>query len=125
MLASTAQIVDLPPPTPEQLDLLSTVMMISFALAVLAFVCVVGAAPWGAVKTRLPRRSTVLPSILLLPLWFVFEQSMGGYLEMTFGPVALLVAAIVYCGFAIVFSIGFVRMSSAFLKHAAAPRRDG
>ena len=118
-------IVDFRPLTDEELELLTTVSMISFAIAVLAFLCLVGAVGWVAVKTRLPGRYTVFASILLLPFWFMFEQSMGGHLEMTFGPVALVVEAIVYCGFAILFSLGFVRMSRAFLKHAPARPRDG
>lgn len=118
-------IVDLRPLTDEELSLLSTISLASFAIAVLAFLCLVAAVGWVALKTRLAGRYTVFASILLLPLWFGFEQAMGGYLEMTFGPVALLVEAIVYCSFAILFSLGFVRMSLAFLKHAPARPRDG
>ncbi|MCP1582594.1 hypothetical protein [Pseudoxanthomonas mexicana] len=90
--------------------------MVGFGISVLAFVCVVAAASFVAAKTRLPGRFSVLASTLVLPTWWVFEQYMGGSLEMTFGPVALLVTLIVYALFSALFSFGFVRMCLHFLK---------
>ena len=116
MSDSPPRIVDVRPPTTEELDLLSTISMVGFGISVLAFVCVVAAASFVAAKTRLPGRFSVLASTLVLPTWWVFEQYMGGSLEMTFGPVALLVTLIVYALFSALFSFGFVRMCLHFLK---------
>ena len=116
MSDSPLRIVDVRPPTTEELDLLSTISMVGFGISVLAFVCVVAAASFVAAKTRLPGRFSVLASTLVLPTWWVFEQYMGGSLEMTFGPVALLVTLIVYALFSALFSFGFVRMCLHFLK---------
>jgi hypothetical protein len=45
---------------------------------------------------------------------------MGGSLEMTFGPVALLGTAIVYSTIAVIFAAGYLRMCFGFLKQRAA-----
>jgi F0F1-type ATP synthase membrane subunit a len=124
-MPTSPRVIDVRPPTPDELDALSTFSTISFAVAVLAFLCVVVAASLVAAKTRLPGRYGVLASIILLPIWFIFEQSMGGSLEMTFGPAALLVAVIVYALFATLFSISFVRMCVNFLRHAPTSHNDG
>ena len=124
-MSSSVQIVDVRPPTPEEIELLGAISMIGFGISALAFVCVVAAASFVAVKTRLPGRFSVLLSTLLLPIWWIFEQSMGGSLEMTFGPEALLVTLIVYAVFAVLFSFGFVRMCRYFLKQPPTIRSDG
>ncbi len=116
MSDSPPQLVDVRPLTAEELDLLSTISMVGFGVCVLAFVCVVAAASFVAAKTRLPGRFSVLASTFVLPIWWVFEQYMGGSLEMTFGPVALLATLIVYAVFSALFSFGFVRMCMHFLK---------
>ncbi len=116
MSDSPPLIVDVRPPTTEELDLLSTISMVGFGISVLAFVCVVAATSFVAAKTRLPGRFSVLASTLILPTWWVFEQHMGGSLEVTFGPVALLATLIVYATFSVLFSFGFVRMCLHFLK---------
>lgn len=122
--ASSTQTYLFRPPTPEELDLIATISAISFLLALAAFLCVAVAALLVAVKTKLPGRYSVLCSVLLLPAWWGLEQYMGGDLEMTFGPEALLVSFTVYSVFAVLFSIGFVRMSLVFVKHPASRRSD-
>ncbi|MFC3686428.1 hypothetical protein [Hydrogenophaga luteola] len=106
------------------MELLAVILGVSVSLAALAFLCVVGAALMVAVRTRLPGRFSVLLSVLVLPLWWVFEQLWGGSLELTFGPVAQLVSVIFYSAFAVVFSFGFVRMCRAFLAVSAVDSRD-
>ena len=101
------------PPTEEEVELLALIGGAGLLLAALAFVCVLAAASMVAAKTRLPGRYSVLMSVLVLPLWWAFEQFWGGSLELTFGPVAQLVSAIFYSVFALVFSFGFVRMCRA------------
>lgn len=112
------------PPTQDELEQLAVIEGVSFLLAVLAFVCVLAAACMVAAKTRVPGRYSVLLSVLVLPLWWAFEQLWGGSLELTFGPVAQLVSVIFYSVFAVVFSFGFVRMCRAFLAVSAADSRD-
>ncbi len=92
--------------------------MIGFWISVFAFLCVAMAALFVAVKTRLPSRFSVLASTLVLPAWWMFEHSLGGSLEMTFGPEAHLATLIVYAVFAVLFSFGFVRMCMHFLKQS-------
>jgi len=125
MKLASPQIVDLMPPTPAEIDTLSTFSSISFVIAVLAFFCLITAMSLVATRTKLPGRYGVLASILLLPIWWGFEQFMGGSLEMTFGPVALLVTSIVYAVFALLFSISFVRMCMHFLRHGSNNKADG
>lgn len=125
MSSSPVQIVDARPPTPDELDLLSTVSMIGFGVSALAFICVIAAASFAAARTRLPGRFSILASTLLLPIWWVFEQSNGASLEMTYGPAAALVVLIAYSVFAILFSLGFVRMCIAFLKQPSTGQNDG
>ncbi len=50
---------------------------------------------------------------------------MGGSLEMTFGPEALLATAIVYSIIAVIFSTGYLRMCFGFLKQRTASTRTG
>jgi small basic protein len=113
------QVFSLRPPTPEELDTLATISAVSFILGALAFLCVLGAASAVAIKTRLPGRYNVLLSLILLASWWAFERAMGGNLEMTFGPEALLVTFVVYGAIAVLFAIGYVRMCLAFLQQQA------
>jgi hypothetical protein len=104
------------PPTPAEVDQLASISAISFIVGALAFICIVGAALTVALKTRLPGRWPVLLSFVLLSAWWALVQFMGGDLEMTFGPVALLVTYTVYSAIAVVFSLGYVRMSFAVFR---------
>lgn len=119
------RIVDAKPPTAEEIEILSNISVIGFGISVLAFISVVVAALFVAAKTRLPGRFSVLASTLILPAWWIFEQSMGGSLEMTFGPEAHLATLFVYAVFAVLFSFGFVRMCMCFLKQSPTARYDG
>ena len=114
------QVFSFRPPTPEEIETLSTFSAVGFIVGALAFVCVLVAASVVAIKTRLPRRFSVLLSLSLLACWWLIERAMGGNLEMTFGPEALLVTFIVHGGIAVVFAFGYVRMCIAFLKKQAA-----
>ncbi len=107
------------PPTPAEVDQLTTISSISFILGFLAFICIVGAALAVALKTQLPGRWAVFLSVVLLFVWWALVQFMGGDLEMTFGPVALLVTYTVYSAIAFVFAFGYLRMSFAVLKQRA------
>lgn len=107
------------PPTPAELDYLATISAIGFILGTLAFLCVVGAALAVALKTKLPGRWAVLLSLLLHSAWWVVVQLMGGDLEATFGPVALLVTYTVYSAIAMVFAFGYLRISFAFFRQRA------
>lgn len=107
-------------PTPAEVDQLATISSISFILGFLAFICIVGAALAVALKTQLPGRWAVFLSVVLLFGWWGLVQFMGGDLEMTFGPVALLVTYTVYSAIAFVFALGYLRMSFAVLKQRAA-----
>lgn len=107
------------PPTPAEVDQLATISSISFILGFLAFICIVGAALAVALKTQLPGRWAVFLSVVLLFVWWALVQFMGGDLEMTFGPVALLVTYTVYSAIAFVFALGYLRMSFAVLKQRA------
>lgn len=113
------QVFSFRPPTPEELDTLATVSAVSFILGALAFLCVLIAACIVAVKTRLPGRYGVLLSLALLASWWVFEKAMGGNLEMTFGPEAVLVSFVVYGAIAVVFALGYVRLCIAVLRQQA------
>jgi hypothetical protein len=119
--SSPTEVFAFRPPTPAEVDQLATISAISFILGALAFACVVGAALAVALKTQLPGRWTVLVSVVLLCAWWAWVQSMGGDLEMIFGPVALLVTYTAYSVFALLFALGYLRMSFAFLKQRAAP----
>jgi predicted acyltransferase len=107
------------PPTPAEVDQLATISAISFILGFFAFICIVGAALTVALKTQLPGRWAVFLSGVLLFGWWALVQFMGGDLEMTFGPVALLVTYAVYSAIALVFALGYLRMSFAVLKQSA------
>lgn len=104
------------PLTPDEVDLLGSVSAISFILGALAFLCILAAATTVACKTKLPGRYSVLFSLFLLPAWWIVEKYMGGDLEITFGPEALLATATIYSVIAVVFATGYVRMCLAFLK---------
>lgn len=104
------------PPSHAEVDQLATISAISFVLGVLALLCVVVAALAVAVKTQIPGRWAVFLSLVLLAAWWALVQFMGGDLEGTFGPVALLVTYTVYSAIAFVFSLGYVRMSFSVLK---------
>ena len=112
------------PPTPAEVDQLATISAVSFILGFLAFLCVVGAALAVALKTQLPGRWAVLASVVLLCGWWALVQFMGGDLEMTFGPVALLVIYTVYSAFALLFALGYLRMSFAVLKQRNAQEKS-
>lgn len=118
MAGSPVRIVDATPPTAGEIELLGSIGMIGFWISVFAFLCVAMAALFVAVKTRLPGRFSVLASTLVLPAWWIFEQSWGGSLEMTFGPEAHLATLTVYAVFAVLFSFGFLRMCMHFLKQS-------
>jgi hypothetical protein len=113
------------PLSAEEIDLLATISAISFIVGAAALLCIVVAASIVAYKTQLPGRRSILCSLLLLPAWWGFEQYMGGSLEMTFGPEALLVAAIVYSIIAVIFSTGYLRMCFGFLKQRTASAHHG
>jgi Mg/Co/Ni transporter MgtE len=90
--------------TPGEIDLLSTISAISFILGAVAFLCILAATLVVVLKTKLPGRYSIFFSFLLLSAWWSLEQFMGGSLEMTFGPEALLVTAIIYSIIAVLFS---------------------
>ena len=73
-----------------------------------------------ASKTRLPGRWTVPLSLVLLAAWWGVERRLGGQLEATVGPVALVVSDKAYSGSAVVFAIGYLRMGYTFYKLRAA-----
>lgn len=107
------------PPTEREIELLSVIAGISFVVAIIGFVVVIFATSRVAAKTTLPGRYSVLVSVLLLPLFWAYEQIMGGSLEMVFGPVALLASSVVYAAFAILFSWGFSRMCFCIVRSGA------
>lgn len=109
------------PPTPAEVDHLATISAMSFILGALAFFCVVGVALAVALKTRVPGRWAILLSVVFLSAWWALVQFMGGNLEGTFGPVALLATYTVYSAFTLVFALGYLRMSFAVFKQRAAP----
>lgn len=108
--SSPSAVFAIRPSTPAEVDFLATVSAISFIAGVLAFACVIGAAVAVALKTKLPGRRSILLSLVVLAGWWAFEQLMGGNLEMTFGPVALLVSYALYSAIAVIFSLGYLRM---------------
>jgi hypothetical protein len=116
----TIQVFSMRPPTPDELDTLATISAVSFVLGALAFLCVVVAASTVAIKTKLPGRYEVLVSLTLIGAWWAFEKAMGGNLEMTFGPVALLVTFVVYGAIAVIFALGYVRLCVAVLRQQSA-----
>lgn len=77
---------------------------------------IVGAALVVAIKTQLPGRWAVFLSFILLFVWWASVQFMGGDLEVTFGPIALLVTYTMYSAIALVFAFGYLRMSLSVLK---------
>jgi hypothetical protein len=103
-------------PTPVEVDQLATISAVSFILGFLAFMLIVGAALAVAIKTQLPGRWAVCLSFILLFGWWALVQFMGGDLEMMFGPLALLVTYTMYSAIALVFALGYLRMSFAVLK---------
>ncbi|MBK6852181.1 MAG: hypothetical protein IPG93_11290 [Burkholderiales bacterium] len=109
----------------QEIDLLASISAFSFIVGAAALLCIVGAASVVAYKTQLPGRRSILCSLLLVPAWWGFEQYMGGSLEMTFGPEALLATAIVYSIIAVIFSTGYLRMCFGFLKQRTASTRTG
>jgi hypothetical protein len=114
--SSQTEVFAIRPPTPAEVDQLATISAISFILGFLAFILIVGAALAVALKTQIPGRWAVFLSVVLLFVWWALVQFMGGDLEMTFGPVSLLVTYAVYSAIAFVFALGYLRMSFAFLK---------
>ncbi len=108
------------PLSPEEVDLLAKISLVSFVVGAAALLSTIFAASFVAYKTKLPGRRSILSSLLLLPFWWGFEQYMGGSLEMTLGPVALLGTTIVYSIIAVIFAAGYLRMCFGFLKHRAA-----
>lgn len=124
MSDNPVRIVDAKPPTTGEINLLSNISVVRFGISVLAFISVVIAASFVAAKTRLPGRFSVLASMLVLPAWWIFEQSTGGSLEMTFGPEAHLATLIVYASFAVLFSFGFVCMCAYLLKKSPTAKYD-
>jgi hypothetical protein len=117
--SSQSKVFSIRAPTPAEVDQLATISAISFVLGFFAFLCIVGAALAVALKTKLPGRWAVLVSVVLLFGWWALVQVMGGDLEMTFGPIALLVTYTVYSATAFIFALGYVRMSFAVLKQRA------
>lgn len=112
------------PPTPEELDSLATISAVSVILGALAFICVLAVASVVAARTRLPGRFSVLFSLVLLCSWWGFEHSMGGSLEMTLGPAALLISAVVYAAVTVVFAFGYLRICRAFFRVPATHPSD-
>jgi hypothetical protein len=106
-------------PTPAEVDHLATISAISFIIGAVAFLCVVGVAFAVALKTRLPGRWAIFLSVVFLSAWWSVVQLMGGDLEMTFGPIALLITYTVYSIIAFIFAAGYLRMSFAVLKQHA------
>lgn len=119
------QVFSLRPPTPEEIDTLATVSAVSFVLGALAFLCVLIAGCVVAAKTKLPGRYGVLLSLALLASWWLFEKTMGGSLEMTLGPEAVLVSFIVYGVVAVVFAFGYVRMCFSVLRQQVSKGQGG
>ena len=114
--SSQPEVFTIRPPTPAEVDQLATISAVSFILGFLAFMLIVGAALAVAIKTQLPGRWAVFLSSILLFGWWASVQFMGGDLEVTFGPLALLVTYTVYSAIACVFAVGYLRMSFAVLK---------
>jgi hypothetical protein len=107
------------------IELLATISAISFVLGAAALLCIVIAASIVAFKTRMPVRRSILVSLLLVPGWWGFEQYLGGSLEMTFGPQAISVAAIVYAIIAFTFAAGYMRMCLGFMKQRSTSSHHG
>ena len=114
--SSQAEVFTIRPPTPAEVDQLATISAVSFILGFLAFMLIVGAALAVAIKTHLPGRWAVFLSFILLFVWWALVQFMGGDLEVTFGPLALLVIYTIYSAIALVFAFGYLRMSLSVLK---------
>ena len=114
--SSQPEVFTIRPPTPAEVDQLATISAVSFILGFLAFMLIVGAALAVAIKTHLPGRWAVFLSFILLFVWWALVQFMGGDLEVTFGPLALLVIYTIYSAIALVFAFGYLRMSFAVLK---------
>lgn len=117
---SQPEVFTIRPPTPAEVDQLATISAVSFILGFLAFMLIVGAALAVAIKTQLPGRWAVFLSFTLLFGWWALVQFMGGDLEMTFGPLAILVTYTMYSAIALVFALGYLRMSFSVLKQRVA-----
>ena len=67
-------------------------------------------------KTKLPGRFEVFIGVCLFGIFYVWSLYMGGYLEMTLGPIGIVLEVIAWSASLSFFLIGHFRMLRNFKK---------
>jgi hypothetical protein len=106
--------MQIPPPSDQTLDILSTVSSISLSLAALIILAMLVYSAHLLFRTTLRGRIEVFIGVLLFSIFFAWSLFMGGYLEVTLGPLGNLLEVIVWTLSAAFFMFGHLRMLRQF-----------
>ena len=102
------------PPTPEALEFLGLVSVVFIVFAMATIVLVMAYSGYLVVKTKLPGRIEAFLGSSLFAVFFIWAQYMGGYLEMTLGPLGRLLEVIAWSASFTLFLLGHHRMLKRF-----------
>jgi ABC-type glycerol-3-phosphate transport system permease component len=104
------------PPTPEELETLSIVSVVAFFIATVTTALVIAYLGFLVVRTKLPGRIEALLGALLFAVFSAWSQYMGGYLEMTLGPLGTLLEVTAWSASLALFLFGHFRMFKHFRR---------
>jgi ABC-type multidrug transport system permease subunit len=108
--------VQIRPPSEQEMELLVTISAISFVVALIAMVFFISYFGYLLLRTRLPGRVEAFVGVFLFSTFFGWTQYMGGNLEVTLGPVGILLNVIVWYFSAVLFLVGHFRMLRRFRR---------
>jgi hypothetical protein len=102
------------PPSDPALEAVGTISGVSFAIAAVTIFVVLTYSAYLLFRTKLSGRVEVFFGVLLFSLFFMWSLFMGGYLELTLGPLGTLLEVIAWSVSAAMFLIGHIRMLRQF-----------
>ena len=99
------------PLTPEETEQLIFLTTNSFAISVVTMIIMMATSLYLVVKTKLKVRILLFVSLILLSSFLIFEQYMGGSLEMVLGPDGVLYSVLAHSASASLFCLGVIRLT--------------
>lgn len=100
---------------------MGTISVVSFTLAAVTIFAVLLYSAYLLFRTKLRGRVEAFCGVLLFAIFFIWSLFMGGYLELTLGPLGTLLEVIAWSVSAAAFMFGHFRMLRQF-RNAGANR---
>ena len=103
------EVYEMTPLSAEEIEYLGTLSSVTVFISIISILVLLGTLSYLCFKTKVPGRFLMLLATLILSLFLIYEQYMGGNLEMVLGPEGMIYSVLAYSVFISVFCFGLIR----------------